>query len=370
MVWPVIAAVAGGLIAKSSSKKTNRHNADQSEKARKWNAKEDRLAEERAEKATIRAEKRAVTMLEASEKRAEKSAVRAEERAHKRQLDAEKRAFDRLDPALHRKRMEDAGFNPLAAGMGSVTDIGAVSSVGANASFGAAVPAASGVVSHNTPAGFVASQDNGPAMGRIVAQAITGVGEQILQADQLAIQRQELDMERTRLNLLAKQMAMTPKIPGVYGDQSATQYRTAGNDYGGNTAGNSAVAGPAGGPQPIQAVELSAQEVKFPDGNSWIKSNPTAAEDAEMSYGEIGAELQGLGTLGDDVYGNLTGSAFHPKWGWEFNWPRPKYRPKSVERKAKTGWTHTRPLPPKKPAPYSGMKSSSSAAQNWLERLN
>jgi len=385
MVWPVLGAVAGGLIASRSTARTNRSNAALSRATRKWNAKEDRKAERRhyvrtirterrAEKATIRAEGRSVARNIAAESRADRRSIAAEKRADQRQIEAEKRAYERLDPKNHRKRMEAAGFNPLAGAFGSATDIGPVSGVGPSSvsmgSSGFAAVGASSVSSHNTPAGFLAAENAGPAIGRIVAQGIEGVGEQILAADQLAIQRQEIDMERERLNLLARQMTMTPKIPGVYGDRNAKQYRTTGNDNGGNTAYNSASVGPVGGPEPIETVQFSAQEVKFPDGNTWIKSNPNAAEDAEASYGEIGAEIQGLATLGDDVYGNVTGAAFHPKWGWEFNWPRPKYRPKAMEQKAKTGSSLTRPLPPKKPSPYSGYKSSSSAARAWLDRLN
>jgi len=235
MVWPVLGAVAGGLIASRSTARTNRSNAALSRATRKWNAKEDRKAERRhyvrtirterrAEKATIRAEDRSVDRNIAAEARAVRRSIASEKRADQRQIEAEKRAYERLDPKNHRKRMEAAGFNPLAGAFGSATDIGPVSGVGPSSvsmgSSGFAAVGASSVSSHNTPAGFLAAENAGPAIGRIVAQGIEGVGEQILAADQLAIQRQEIDMERERLNLLARQMTMTPKIPGVYGDQS------------------------------------------------------------------------------------------------------------------------------------------------------
>lgn len=111
-------------------------------------------------------------------------------------------AMDMSDPAMIRKRFEDAGYNPLLAtgamGMPGVPN-GPVSQT-------AGAP--------GTPSALMSGA------GEIVANGFANFGNAFLEMEALAIQREQLAMENQALRENATRMMIAPPAPSVYDRQA------------------------------------------------------------------------------------------------------------------------------------------------------
>ncbi|WP_380059024.1 hypothetical protein ACFE33_15855 (plasmid) [Falsihalocynthiibacter sp. SS001] len=236
---------------------------------------------------------------------------RAENRQRAAEIAAEDRAYARTDPAAIRKRAEEAGFNPLAS---PETPLG----IGGTSGFGFA----SGATGFSGAASISPVGAPQTSIGDLVARGFAGASDAVFQAEQLAIQQSQLELERQRINTLAQQMALTPEVGGIYAQQRANRSVSAGS------SGASPAAGAAAASLPVQ--EAASEVVEVAGNQGYISANPKAGERGEAAYGEIGGEVLGLANAVDDLRGNTFQHAFDPEWGWEFRWPeRPDARPSS-----------------------------------------
>ncbi|WP_371168641.1 hypothetical protein [Aliiroseovarius sp. 2305UL8-7] len=101
---------------------------------------------------------------------------------------------------MMRARYEKGGFNPLLAVSGGMGGVGGGVSSG--------------------QASFAPFSGNGAAIGGMIAQGIAGIGDTINASNQLSMQKAQLDMEADRLNMLAKNLSLTPPVAGIYGGVS------------------------------------------------------------------------------------------------------------------------------------------------------
>lgn len=124
-------------------------------------------------------------------------------------------------------------------------------------------------VAGNLSSPAITSNPMGDAIARAGAVVADGFGK----AADLDMQRAELDLERQRVEALAENLKLRPKVPGVYG-----------------TGGDK----PVGEPQPlIDNGRATVTNASHLDAGAYIDPRSPDAEMGETRYGDIAQEITG-----------------------------------------------------------------------------
>lgn len=277
MVWGFLGAIAGGLLAGASSRRTNAANVAQSKWATRFNAREARMAEKRA----------------------------WQRHMYERQYN---------DPAQQRARMEKAGFNPLLSiNAGNVQ---------------------SNVASQTGSAVFTPLQDNGAAIGNMIAGGFASLDSMKMQQQQIDLAKTEIEFQKQQLQDQSYKMSMTPRSRGLYGGSNVKQYRNARTDtdvtaYTAGAGTGEVNQGPLEGP-----THLAYRGIR---GGTELATGGGRIEALTPYYGDEPSEWIGYLNMANDIWhSGIKNEAYDPRWGYESHWPRPKQRPQNTKQYRKS----------------------------------
>lgn len=185
----------------------------------------------------------------------------------RRQNIKQQRTMDWERPRWIRQGAEAAGFNPLL--------------------FAGPIGMAPGL----SPGG------GGNPMGDAVARAGAAIADGFGQAADLDMQKAELELERQRVEALAENLKLRPKVPGVYGT-------------GGDTATDE--------PEPLlDPAKITVTNASHLDAGAYVDPRSPDAEMGETRYGDIAQEITGgLNMLRDLSYDRKL-QRLVKKWGRE-----------------------------------------------------
>lgn len=126
-----------------------------------------------------------------------------------------------------------------------------------------------------------------PQFGNALGQLGQGITDAINGQEQLKIQKAELEIERQRVDQLAKAMTLGPKIPGIYGARSGYGSGTAR----GNSTGNAEQSG-----DQRDVLDVSGNLADARDKGAGLPSNYTKVEAPALTA--FGIPFTGSGAFG------------------------------------------------------------------------